>query len=875
MSFWSKIVNTVRPASLDDEIAEEIEDHISRRAASLASEGLSPTEARRRAARAFGNSTSIREQGREIRAWTLAGSVARDVRHAMRGMRRSPAFAVTAIVTLALTTGAVTALYAVVDAAILRPLPVGRPDRLFTLTAIEQSQGGVAASAERTTFSVPAYRDFRDALGEAGALSMFSRPSRGEIQPTSDPSAPVELAVTQFVSDSAFDVLRVTAAAGTTAMPRGNAAAAVLSWDFWQRHFGGTPTIVGRMIRIDGKPAEVIGVTARGFFGVEPGTFVDVWRPVAAFDPGALGNRSFHWGSLIGRLEDAATLETVRGRLRAAYSRDLVERGAADSNVNRSAASLIVRTAATGVSDARAGLTRALYALLAIALLTTLIASVNVGSLLMARTASRAVEMAVRASLGAGRLRLLQQLAIEHMVLALGGGIGGWIVAALAVDPICALLSAGREPIRFAVAMNGRVLMVCGILSIVCALFVGALPTCYALSSRQVAKLRAAASSGSRVGFGNALIATQVAIAFCLVATGLAFTVSVGSLFAVNPGFDAHGVMVFSIGADRSLPLSIVEQFQRSVAAQPEVENAAVAWWSVFQGNRRMERVIVPGSKPSERQEIFYRVSPNYLATLGTRLLQGRDFTFADTDGGSPVPTIVNRTFARRYFGTDAVVGRTFERTDGTRHQIVGLAETSYYDDLRRGPDAIAYFPMKPPRWFTLYVRSDAGLGRIAEFTRREAAALGSGAHVIEAATLDELVAGSVQRETLLAAAGGVFAATGLLIATVGIFGFLTFAVSSRRREMAIRSALGAPPRTLTQLVLASVLRPVAAGLILGITAAISAIQLVRSLLFGVGPLNPAVLIGTIIIFLASAAIAAVVPVRKAAALDPASVFRM
>jgi predicted permease len=874
MSFWSKLLNTIRPAQLDDEIAAEIEDHIARRTASLESDGLPPAEARRRAALAFGNAASIRDQGRDIRSWPLADSVVRDIRHALRGMRRSPAFAITAVVTLALTTGAVTALYSVVDAAMFRPLPVGSPDRLFTLVATEPSPGAAVVAAERTTFSVPAYRDFRDALGDAASLSLFSRPARVEMQATSEPSAPVELAVSQFVDDNAFDVLRVPAAAGTTAMARGNASAVILSWDFWQRQFAGSPAIVGRIIRVDGRPAEVIGVAAPGFSGIEPGTFVDLWRPLAAFDPGALTNRSFHWGSLVGRLGDTTTIETVHGRLRAAYAQDLIERETADGTIDRSAASLVVRAAATGISDTRTRLSRPLYALLGIALLTALIASVNVGSLLMARAASRTVEMAVRASLGAGRLRLLQQLAIEHMVLALAGGAGGWLVGALAAPQAGALLSAGREPMRFAVGMNARVLLACAVLSLVCGLFLGVLPACYALSTRQMAKLRAASGAGSLGNFGSALVAGQVAIAFCLVATGLAFTFSVRSLFAVEPGFDPHGVTVVSIGADRALPMPAVEQFQGRVAAQPEVRNAAVAWWAVFQGNRRMERVLVPGRTPPEREEIFYRVSPNYLATLGTRLLDGRDFTFADTDGSSPVPTIVNRTFARRYFGVDAVVGRTFQRADGTSHRIVGLAADSYYDDLRRGPDALAYFPMKPPRWLTLYVRSDASAGRIVEIARREAGALGSGAHVIEAVTLDDLVAGSLQRETLLAAAGGMFAAIGLLIATVGIFGFLTFAVSSRRQEIALRAALGAAPQRLTRLVLASVLRPVAAGLLLGLVAAIYTIRLAGSLLFGVGPLDPAVLVGTTVVFVAAAAAAAVLPVRRATAVDPASVFR-
>jgi len=883
MPFWSKLVNVVRPQRLDEDIAEEIADHLARRAEALRAAGVPAAEADRRAAAAFGNATSIRDKGRDIRTWTIADDFLRDLRHSLRELRRNPAFAATAIIPLGLTIGAVTAVSAIVDAAIVRPLPVPRPDRLFTLAATEMTSA-TAAPVERTTFSVPAYRDFRGALEGTSSIALLSPPGRAEIQLSSEPSSLTELGVVQFVSENAFEVLRVAAAAGVTTLAPGDASAAILSWDAWTRRFGGDPAIVNRMIRIDGRPLQVIGVAARGFFGVEPGRFVDVWRPISAFDPGASTNRTFHWASVIGRLGGSATIDTVRGRLHSAYAADLAMRmnpgGAASGG-----GELRVVPLPNGVADARRMLIRPLTVLLAIGLLAALIAAANVASLLLARASARSTEMAVRTSLGAGRSRLMRQLATENVVLAAISGGAGWLVASMALPALAAQLAAGREPVRLAAAMDARVLIACALVTGICAVVLGLLPAYATATNPKLVNLRDAVPVVPRTRFSRAFIAVQVAFAFCLVDTGLAFSFSLKSLFAIDTGFDAGGVTVMSIGADRALPLPLVHELQARVGAQPGVESAAVAWWALFDGNRRMDRVVVPGRPPAEREEVFSRVSPNYFRTLRTPLLAGRDFTAADTEGAAAIPTVVNVTFARRYLSqpgdfvprerTDAIIGREFLRAaDGARHQVIGVAADSYSGDLRHGPDAIAYFPMKPPRWFTLYVRSSGDLRPIVQAVRREAAAIGSGAHLIETVSLDSLVARTVQRERLLATTSGAFALLGLLLAAIGVFGVLNYAVASRSREIGIRCALGAPPAALVQLVLGHVVRPVAAGVLLGIVATAATVRAASSLLFAVRPIDPSILIATMALFLLAAIAAAALPLRRARAVDAARVLR-
>ncbi len=292
------------------------------------------------------------------------------------------------------------------------------------------------------------------------------------------------------------------------------------------------------------------------------------------------------------------------------------------------------------------------------------------------------------------------------------------------------------------------------------------------------------------------VVGVQIAFAFCLVTTGAAFVYSLMNLTSVDVGFDPAGVTVLTVAnalgpSQRSLQLQLTHDLQSRVAALPGIRGAATAWYAMFSGSGRTERVVLPGQPPSERAEVFYRVSPGYLSTLSIRLLGGRDFDVRDNDN-EPVPTIVNRSFAMRYFGTESVLGREFARTDGVRHQIVGVAGDSRYDELRDGPEPIAYMPMKPPNVFTLYVRSTLDPGSVQKMVAREAAALGSGMRVRDVTTLDALVGNALVTQRLLAAVGGACACLGLLLSAIGLFGLLNHSVAARTREIGIRTALGA-----------------------------------------------------------------------------------
>jgi predicted permease len=407
------------------------------------------------------------------------------------------------------------------------------------------------------------------------------------------------------------------------------------------------------------------------------------------------------------------------------------------------------------------------------------------------------------------------------------------------------------------------------------ALFFGLLPAWQATGARPMFAIRQGSGQSGRLRMGRLFVAVQVAFAFCLVTGGSGFLLSLHNLTAVDTGFDARGVTVLTVTntAQRDRQLATLQQVQARTAALPEVTGAATSWMPVLSGARRAQRVVLPGQRPSAREETFYRVSPGYLAALGTPLISGRDFRAADNDD-EPVATIVNRTFARRYYGSEAVLGREFRRDDGVRHQIVGLAGNSHFESLRNGAEAIAYMPMKPPRAFTLYVRSRLDAGSVAKMVEREAETLGAGVRVRDVTTLNALVGRTIVKERLLAGIGGSFALLGLVLAAIGLFGLLNYSVTLRTKEIGIRAALGAQRMPICGLVLRDLSGMIAGGLAVGLAGSLALMRVTESLFLGVEVADWRVIGAATVVFAAAATIAAGLPARRAAAIDPVVALR-
>lgn len=305
----------------------------------------------------------------------------------------------------------------------------------------------------------------------------------------------------------------------------------------------------------------------------------------------------------------------------------------------------------------------------------------------------------------------------------------------------------------------------------------------------------------------------------------------------------------------------------------PGVQGTAAGWMALFSGDRRAQRIVLPGKPPSDQVETFYRVSPGYFAALRTPLLTGRDVTFSDNDN-EPVATIVNRAFARKYFGTTDIIGAEFRRDDGVLHQIVGLAADSHFGDLRNGPEPIAYMPMKPPRIFTLYVRSVAGPTAVAQLVEREATSLGSGVHVSGVSTLKALVGDTITKEKLLGTIGGVLAVFGLVLAAIGLFGLMSYSVTRRTKEIGIRAALGAPRIQIYALIFTDVAGMIAGGTACGMAGSLALMRVAHAYLFQVAAVDPWVIATALGVFLGATVIAGALPARRAASIDPVSAMR-
>jgi predicted permease len=762
---------------------------------------------------------------------------------------------------VALAVGVNTAIYSIINAVILRPLPVPSPDRLFVLSAAAGKEPGIQNSIEHRVFSYPLFLRIREAAASQASVAFFSQPSRAEVQ-SADQSATVELATRQYVSGDAFAMLNIAPAAGrlfSSEEDRGVGlhSQVVISHEFWQRRFGSDPAVIGRVIRVDSRPFRIAGVAPGGYWGIEAGKFVDIWIPATMADPGALINPDFNWGYIIGRLSPGAQTNRLQARIRVA-----------EPDVQ-------VRSGATGVSAFRDSFGRPLWIVLAVAAGILVISCSNVAGLLLARSTARASEISLRISLGASRFRLVRQMLTESLVLSALATVTGGIIASWAVPGLTRFLAPAGAPLQLVTTTDIRVLLFCAAICTICALFFGLVPSWRATAVRPGAALRQSDGQARRLNLGRVFVGVQIAVAFCLVVAGAGFLFSLRNLFTVDTGFDPRGVTVTSVTIERGGPqLPEIRQLQRRLENLPNIQSAAYAWMPIFNGKPRAQRIGLPGGPLSSRAEAFYRVSPGYFDTMRTPLLAGRDLLPGDSDGTEPVPSVVNRALARRYFGTESVMGRDFIRDDGVRHRIVGLAANAYYGDLRSGAEPVVYFPMKPPRWFTLYVRSSLDTPTTVRLIEREVAALGPGIHVVETSGLEALVGNSILREKLLAGIGGVFAFLGLVLAAIGLFGLLNYSVTRRTREIGIRSALGAGRVTLVRLIMKDVSAMLAGGLIAGLMGAVFLLNVSKSLLFGIGPADWKVMASAAVTFVAAAMIASTLPARRVATIDPMAALR-
>ena len=807
--------------------------------------------------------------GRRAKGGSMS-KLGQDLRYALRTLRLAPGFTAIAVLTLGLGIGANTAVFSVLDAVLLRPLPYPHPERLVTLW--ERERDG--------TPQITSFANFLDwqsrcrSLLDLAVLSYWTPSVSGFGTP--------ERFEGLRVSREFFRTLGVRPALGRDFLPEedepGKNRVVILSWGLWQRRFGGDRNLLGRPILLDGRPYALVGVLPAGLeslFATNANRPAEIWAPLA-YTPGLpQACRTCRHLRAVARLRPGVSLEQASRELDA-VSRVLVAEHPRDYERPGVA---VIPLAEDLVGDYRSNL----YLLMGAVGLVLAIACANVTHLLLARSQRRLGEMAVRAALGADRPRIVRQLLTESALLHLLGGVVGALLAAAGV---AALIRASppNVPRLSSVAVDGRVLAATFALSLLTGILFGLVPAMRGSGQELKAALAAAGAGavGRRRSLAGLLVIGDVALALMLLIGAGLMLRSLFGLFAVDPGFDSHHLLAAEISASGPRYREegkIVAFYQRAlerVRSLPGVAAAAVTSQLPLGGdadNYGIHSEDNPAAGEAETPSALrYEVSPDYLRTMRISLLAGRNFTEGDR-AGSPAVVLVNRTFARRIWPGREPLGRRIhmgEPEDPWR-TVVGVVGDVHHLGLDAPPAMQIYLPQAQSvkSAMVLVVRAEADPRSLAGAVRRAIWEIDRDRPISKLATMEEVMQVSLARRLLILRLLVVFAAIAVLLAMVGIYGVLSQAVAARTREIGMRIALGAPPRRIVSLVVGAGARQVAAGLALGTGLALALTRFLGSLLFGVTAQDPMTYAGLALLLAAVALAAAYLPARRAARLDP------
>ncbi len=894
MSLFTRLLDTFRPGRLDSELDEEMRFHIDMRAEAYERGGLPPDEARRRALRRFGGRLQVRERVRDIRLVTWLDSVRQDAWLGLRLLRRSPALTLAALLSLGLAIGASVGVFAVGDSLLLRPLPVARPHELLVpqWRSTEWPDIGIWGSGDADnnswSFSYPMYRDFTaiEGLGVAGfqVLNGAVTRIRGEAGVLDG----------SLVTGSFFHVLGLRPAAGRLLAGHddepGAPPVAVLSHRLWLRSFAGDPGAIGTSMAINGQSYTIVGVAPRTFFGMQSGRWIDVYLPshwVSSVSQvpseSALVDERFWWLQLIVRPRPG----TDRSALQASLARAFDARVKPYINKPDQHAVFGLRSGSRGYGFENNEAGRAVGILSALVGLVLLIACANVANLLLARAESRRREAAMRLALGAGTLRLVRQHLTESLLLALLSGAAGLLFARWFADTILAL-APQREALVLDLGFGWRTAGFALGLSILAGLAVGLVPAVSLARARVAGALKAGATVRAgwthRLRVGRPLVGVQIALSLLLLVVAGLFVRSLANLESVPLGFKPDGLVLFGLDPTAAgySPEQKAAATGRLAARLRGLPNVRAVTWSSFALLDNFSwntSVRIPGTPKSGLPCNLLWVAPGFHRALTIPLVAGRYLD--ERDGpGAPKAAVVNRSFVDKYLAGASPLGR-FVTLDvqpkAQEFEIVGVVGDTRYARIRRGEQPIAFLaeaqqelPVGPA--FVLATTGDrASLAR--EITR-VVHELEPALPVMRVRTYREQIAQQLTMERSLSIVAAAFGAIALLLAAIGLYGVVAFGVARRTAEMGVRLALGASRAAVLHLVLLDGAKVILPGALVGTAAALAATRLVESVLFGLKPTDPATILASLLLLLAVAGVAAYVPARRAAGIDPVEALR-
>jgi len=881
-------------AELDDELRFHLENQVSK----LVQSGLAPAEAQRRARLEFGGMEQLKEEHRDARGVNFIETLFLDIRYGFRILGRTPVITSVAILSLALGIGANTAIFSLIDTVMLRMLPVNKPEELMQVRMRDPRSPSEEANP---TFTNPLWEQLRnrqDVFSDvfAWSTSRFNLAQGGA----------VSYANGIFASGEFFSTLGIQPAAGRMIVAsddqRGCAGVTVLSYGFWQDHFGGAQTAVGSTLTLDNHAFEIVGVSAPGFYGVDVGSKFDVAIPVCAaalFDGkrSRLDHRSWWWLMIIGRPKPGISGEQVKARLEVLSPQ--VSAAALPQNWKPTdqqdflKRTFVTTPAATGTSGLRRQFKQPLNILMAIVGLVLLIACANIASLMLARAAARQKEIAVRKALGASRTRLIRQLLTECVLLSSAGAVLGILFAEWGNALLVRYLSTARNKVFLDLSLDWPILSFTATVAIFSGFLFGIVPafrsTRVSLTSAMKGSQTAEGERRTKFRPGKWIVASQVALSLVLLVAAGLFLRSLAKLATLDIGFDRNNVLI--VRADLNVakvpeeqqPV-MLEQIERQLQALPgvvSVGRSVLTPISNFMWNDNLQ-VDSPDAPTGENAIAFFNfISPGYFQTMRTPLLAGRNFNERDTKS-SPHVAVVNETLVRKFFPKVDAVGKYFrvEPEPGQTApliQIVGITKDAKYQSLREDTSATAFFPLAQITEHTdfnsIELRTATRPSVLVPAIQETISGLNRDIP-LEFHTLAEQVDDSLVQERLLATLSIFFGGLALLLAMIGLYGALSYLVTLRRAEFGIRLALGALPGSILSLVMRDVAVVVVGGLAGGALLSFLAVRLLQKLLFRLSPHDP-LTIGTAIGLLAAVALlAGYLPARRAMRVDPMVALR-
>jgi predicted permease len=905
----NRILNWFRLRTLEGDLDRELQYHIDRRMTDLIHSGLPEPEARRRVALELGGTMQVREEVRDIWLTRWLRDFVYDLRFSARSFLRSPSFTATAVLSLALGIGATTALYSLIDQVALRALPIDHPEHLVLIDWVGFQNAETLGTANLMSYPIcrdlQQQKDFFDGVF-CRAATTINLSTGGEPR----------LTAAELVSGTYFPVLGVRPALGRLLtidddQAPGSSPVVVLSYDFWKNQFGSAQDIVGRKVLVNQYPMTVVGIAAPAFHGIDVGEVPSLWIPavmsaqaIPGFNP--VLDRRTRWVQVLGRLKQNVSLAQAQTGLQPWFKamldedtrRTSISRSSVEARRRFLASTLALTPAPQGHSVLRHEFSRPLWVLFVATVVLLALACLNVAGLFLARGSARHREVSTRLALGASRGRIGRQLLADSVLLAFTGGLLGAMMAPIAVRALIAFLPRNTAATGLQANVDTRLLLFAFLVSLATGLLAGCVPALQAGSKSLESSLRerGGAPSGG-LALRRGIVTAQIAFTLLLVVAAGLFIRTLSGLLGKGPGFDTSGLISFGIkpalnGYSGAEANRLIRRISEGIRSSPSTQASAIARVQLLLGGAWNNSLTIQGPErfTTDREVQFNAVTPGFFATLGARIIAGRDFNEHDSlnaiaphqslpvsESGQRV-IIVNEAFVKRYFGGTNPLGARVamgSRPDATPDtEIIGVVEDISYRSVREHWEQ-AYYPTGTEfSGSNFYVRfrgtPESAFQSIRAILRNADPTL----PISYFRTLDEQIDRSLNTERMLAALSGSFGTLALLLSLVGLYGVMSFVVTQRTREIGIRLALGATRLSTIWLVLRDALVMIAGGTAIALPCVWALGRLVESQLYDLKPTDPVTILAATLVLCSTALGAALIPARRASAVNPTEALR-